>query len=97
MSTMNTSDNDELTKTQKNTPASLLKQLRATAAIACYDHAFGLPTMPSSEFQAKLVNMYHGNEDLNIISQVDLMCGAKGKYMKIYCEDSRDKCRYWRK
>ena len=84
MASIVSSDNEELTKAQKTTPAALLKQLRATAAIMCYDHVFGLPTMVASEFQAKMINMYHGNEDLNIVSQVDLMCGGKGKYMNMY-------------
>lgn len=72
-----TTNSYQLSKTQKTTPAYPLKQLRATAAVLCYDHAFGLPIMPSSEFKAKLMNMY-------LVSQVDLMCGGKGKYMNMY-------------
>ena len=75
---------DNRTKSQRSTPASLLKQLRATAAVMCYDHLFGQPTMPASEFQRKLYNMYHGNEDLNIVSQIELMFNAKGRYSQMY-------------
>ena len=41
---------DNRTKAQKAVPASLLKQLRATAALMCYDNLFGEPTMPAAEF-----------------------------------------------
>lgn len=84
MQNMNTAGEDSRTKTQKQTPASLLKQLRATAAVICYDHCYGLPSMPITEFQRKLQNMYHGNEDLNLVSQVDLMLEGKGKYANMY-------------
>ena len=69
---MSTTDDKLLTKTQKSTPASLLKQLRATSALMCYDYVFGLPTMPSHKLQRKLFNMYHGSDDLNMVSQVNL-------------------------
>jgi hypothetical protein len=75
---------DNRTKSQRSTPASLLKQLRATAAVMCYDHLFGQPTMPATEFQHKLYNTYHGNEDLNIVSQLELMFNAKGQYSNMY-------------
>ena len=75
---------DNRTKAQKSVPASLLKQLRATAAVICYDYLFGQPTMPATEFQRKLYNMYHGNEDLNIASQLDLMLAGKNQYSEMY-------------
>ena len=75
---------DNRSATQKATPVVLLKQLRATAAVVCYDKCFGLPSMPSSEFQRKVYNMYNGNEDLNIMSQVKLMCKGKGGYSEMY-------------
>lgn len=78
------SDDKVLTKTQKSTPVFLLKQLRATAALMCYDYIFGLPTMPNLELQRKIYNMYHGSSDLNMISQVDLMCEGKGNYKNLY-------------
>ena len=65
MANTDTINSEKPSKSQKSTPASLLKQLCATAAVLCYDHCFGLP----SKFQAKLVHMYHGNEDLNILRQ----------------------------
>ena len=75
---MSTTNVDSRTKAQKYVPTALLQQLRATAAVLCYDYCFGLPLMPSTEFQRKLYNMYHGNEDMHIISQVELMCNGKG-------------------
>ena len=75
---------DNRSATQKATPESLLKQLRATAAVMCYDPYFGLPSMPLSEFQRKMFDMYNGNEDLNIVSQFELSCGGKGHYYEIY-------------
>ena len=81
---MSTESVDNRTKAQKAVPASLLKQLRATAAVLCYDYCFGLPSMPLSEFQRKVGNLYHGNEDSNMISQVELMCNGKGLYSDMY-------------
>ena len=81
---MSKDDSSSLTKLQKSTPASLLKQLRATAAMVCYDHLFAMPTMPLQELQRKLFNMYHGNEELNIVSQVELMCDGKGTFSHMY-------------
>ena len=81
---MSTECVDNRTKAQKAVPASLLKQLRATAAVLCYDHCFGLPSMPLSEFERKISNLYHGNEDSNIISQVELMCNGEGLYSEMY-------------
>ena len=81
---MNTNDTPTLTRAQKSITASLLKQLRATAALMCYDDLFGQPTMPMQELQRKIYNMYHWNEDLNMISQVDMMCDGKGSYSHMY-------------
>ena len=81
---MENASTDTRTKAQKAVPASLLKQLRATAAVICYNYCFGQPSMPSSKFQRKLYNMYHGNEEFNIFSQVDLMCSGKGRYSDMY-------------
>ena len=57
---MSTTDDKSLTKAQRSIPASILKQLRATAATMCYDYVFDGPTLPMHEMQLKLFNMYHG-------------------------------------
>ena len=73
-----------LTKSQKLVPASLLNQFRATAAVMCYDHVFGSDTMPHQEMQRKVFDMYHGNEEANVLSQVEMMCSGKGAYSSMY-------------
>ena len=82
MSNMN--NESSLTKAQQSRPASLLKQLRATAALMCYDHCFSLLTMPSVEFQRKIFDMYHGDEDKNMTSQVEFVCAGKRMYSKLH-------------
>ena len=62
---------------QNSTPVSLLKELRETAAIMCYNHCFSLLMISSSEFQHKIFNMYYGDEDINITSQVKLIYTSK--------------------
>ena len=79
-----TNNQDSRTKAQKAVPAALLKQLRATAALLTYDHLFGQPTMSSTSFQRKLYNMYHGHEDLNIVSQLELMYQGQGRYSEMF-------------
>ena len=71
-------------KLQKSTPYGLLKQLKATAALMCYDHKFGQETTKSADMNSTLYNMYNGNEDLNMVCQVDLMCNGKGLYRNMY-------------
>ena len=75
---------NELSKAQKAVPASLLKQLLATAAVMCFDHCMTVNTMSTPEFQKRIFNMYHGNADLNIISQLDLLLNGKGIYSPLY-------------
>ena len=77
-------DTPALTKHQKAFPAPLLKQLRATAAVMCLDYCLNLNTMSTPELQKRLYNMYHGNEDLNIVSQVDLLYNGKSNYASMY-------------
>ena len=74
-----------LIRLQKSTTVILLKQLMATAAIIFYDNCLCLVTMPLTKFQGKLFNMSHGDEDLNMISQVKMMCTGKGSYSNLYC------------
>ena len=73
-----------LTRSQKLILASLLKQFRARAAIMCYDHIFGSDSMPIHEMQRKVYNMHHGNEEMNMLSQIELLCSSKGTYSSLY-------------
>ena len=75
---------DPLSKLQKATPAYLLKQLKATAALMCYNHVFSFTNMPTQELHSKIYNIYDGNEDLNMISQVELMYEGKDAYSNMY-------------
>ena len=73
-----------LAKVQKVVPAAVLKQLRAAAAIKCYDHAFTEESMTAEEMKRLIFNMYHGNDEKNIISQVALLINGKGDYSNMY-------------
>ena len=81
---MSTTDDKSPTKAQRSIPASILKQLCDTAATMCYDYVFGGPTLPMHEMQLKLFNMYHGCDDLNMVSQGDLLRNGKGNYSNLY-------------
>ena len=65
-------------------PAMLLKQLRATASLRCYDFLFSEESMKTVELWKKGYNYFHGNEDLNIISQINLLVNGHGDYARIY-------------
>ena len=60
-------------KNLKVMPASLLKQFRATASMRCYDFLFVEDTMKKVDLWKKGYRLFHGNKDLNIISQVNLL------------------------
>ena len=83
---MSTPETIVLTKHQKGVPAALLKQLQATAAIMCLHYCLNLNTMNTPELQKRMYNMYHGNTDLNIVSQVDLLYNGKTNYAALYHE-----------
>ena len=40
--------------------------------------------MNTPELQKQLYNMYHSSEDLNIVSQVDLLYNGKSSYASLY-------------
>ena len=40
--------------------------------------------MPMHEIQRKLYNMYHGNDDLNMVSQIKMLCEGKSNYKNLY-------------
>ena len=73
----------DLNKTLKLIPAALLKQLRATASLRCYDYLFLEESMKKQDLWRKAYHLFHGNEDLNTISQVDLLMSGHGDYGRI--------------
>ena len=60
-------------KNSKVMPASLLKQLRATASLRCYDYLFLEDTTKKVDLWRRGYHLFHGNNDLNIISQVKVV------------------------
>ena len=65
-------------------PAALLKQLQATASLCCYDYLFLEESMKKQDLWRKAFHLFHGNEELNTISQVDLLMSGHGEYGRIY-------------
>mmetsp|Transcript_11045 Transcript_11045/g.12639 ORF Transcript_11045/g.12639 Transcript_11045/m.12639 type:complete len:390 (-) Transcript_11045:6-1175(-) len=65
-------------------PASVLRQLRAAAAVRCYDIAFVGNRMDTKDLKKQMYNNYHGNKEKNIISQIALIVNAKAEYKNIY-------------
>ena len=68
----------------KVVPASQLKQLRGIACLLCYDHMFTEPTMKTDDMRRMAYNLYHGNEEKNIISQIHLLVNGTGRYAHMY-------------
>ena len=62
----------------------LLKQLRATASLRCYDYIFKEESTKTVELWRRGYNLFHGNQDLNILSQVNLVVNGHGDYACIY-------------
>ena len=68
----------------KLVPATQLKQLRATACLLCYDHIFTQPSMNTDDMRRMAYNLYHGNDEKNIISQIHLLVNGTGHYANMY-------------
>ena len=61
------------TRNHKIMPAMLLKQLRATTSLRCYDYLFLEDSMKKVDLWRRDYQLFYGNKDLNIISQVNLV------------------------
>ena len=81
---MSTDDAIGLTKHQKSFPVAILKQLHATVVVMCLDYCLNLNTMSTAELQKRIYNMFHGQIDLNILSQVELLFNGKSYYASLY-------------
>ena len=68
----------------KLVPATQLKQLRATACLLCYDHIITQPSMNTDDMRRMAYNLYHGNDEKNIISQIHLLVNGTGHYANMY-------------
>ena len=66
-----------LTNAQKATPVYLPKQLCAMAAVVCYDSCLANNSMSTADLQERVYHMYHGDEDLNMVSQDNLLFVGK--------------------
>ena len=84
LTSTNTANN---ARNHKLMPAILLKQLRATASLHCYDYLFLENSMKKVDLWRRGYHLFHGNEDLNIISQVNLVVRGHGYYTHIYDRD----------
>ena len=71
----------------KDIYATLLKKIRAAAAIVCLDHIFCQDNMKITDQQVMAFNCFHGNEDLNMASQVKMAFMGKGILSNLYIKD----------
>ena len=65
-------------------PTSILKNLRATAAIVCYDLLMKQKSMTKQCQLTFLYDAFHGNEEKNIISQIGLLMKGRGVYSNLF-------------
>ena len=69
---------------EKLMPSSVIRQLKATAALQCYDFIFQEDAMKKQDQERRAYNFFHGNSDRNVISQVDLLLKGHGNYERIF-------------
>ena len=71
-------------------PASLLKQLRAVAALISYDRITVQASMNLLEQQRRIHSIFHGNQETNMTSQLERLVNGRDQYANIYdIEDLR--------
>ena len=65
-------------------PASLLKQLRAVAALISYDRITVQASMNLLEQQRRIHSIFHGNQETNMTSQLERLVNGRDQYANIY-------------
>eukprot|EP00588_Corethron_pennatum_P014731 CAMPEP_0194271204 /NCGR_PEP_ID=MMETSP0169-20130528/5044_1 /TAXON_ID=218684 /ORGANISM="Corethron pennatum, Strain L29A3" /LENGTH=408 /DNA_ID=CAMNT_0039013497 /DNA_START=40 /DNA_END=1266 /DNA_ORIENTATION=- len=70
--------------TKNITSASLLKQIRAIAALRCYDFVFESGSMKQDLQMKKMYAAYHGDVDANTTSQTKLLLAGHGPYADLF-------------
>ena len=68
-------------------PAALIKNLRATACLKAYDFIFQLDSMKLIDTQKIACNSFHGNDEKNISSQIELLLQGHGDYSRVHDEE----------
>ena len=65
-------------------PAGLIKNLRAVAALVSYDLLTRQNSMKQADQYRFCYNAFHGNEDRNITSQIELLLQSDRHYSLLY-------------
>ena len=65
-------------------PSRLLKNIRTTAALRSYDLLFSDKSMNSATQQHKVQLYFHGDQEHNIMSQIDLLMKSYGLYNLLF-------------
>ena len=77
-----------LTNAASNTtrlfPAALIKNVRACAALICYDLLLKQDSMKLEDQWRFCYNAFHGNTDKNMCSQIQLLVTGQGRYRELY-------------
>ena len=79
------------TKTAKlvnDFPATLIKNIRAVAAVTCYDILLLQDSMKQDDQWRFIFNCFHGNEDRNIMSQIQSLLSGFGTYSSLYNKEN---------
>ena len=72
----------------KNFPAVLVKNIRACAALVCYDLLLKQNSMKLDDQHRFCFNTFHGNEEKNISSQIKLVLDGHGRYSELYDKEA---------
>ena len=65
-------------------PATIVKNVRACAAIICYDLLMKQDSMKLEDQYRFLYNTFHGHDEKNISSQIKLLVSGHYKYRKLF-------------
>ena len=65
-------------------PATLMKNIRVIAAVVCYDLLSQQSSMKQDDQFKFCFNYFHGNDDQNIVSQVDLLLRGYRYHKQLY-------------
>ena len=69
-------------------PAALIKNIRAVAAVKCYDLLSQHESTKQEDQWRFMFNCFHGNNDKNIVSQIQMLLCGGGVYENLYTREN---------
>ena len=70
-------------------PPPKLKQLRSVASLQSYEIIVQQGSMNLLEQQRKIYDIFHGNAEINMISQLERLVNGRDRYANVYDIENR--------